>query len=78
LAAASTGARYIDTAPWFCSTVCTDVVGRYQPYWDPFHVTATYATVLGQVLSEAIDLNSYAHLAAPEGAPVRTGPSGTS
>ena len=65
-AAASTGARYIDTTPWFCSTICTGLIGRYLPFWDPFHVTATYSIVLGQVLSDAIDLNSYAHITASQ------------
>ena len=59
-AAASTGARYINLVPWFCSTTCTDVVGRYQPYWDPYHVTATYSLVLGQVLGYSLDLAHYA------------------
>jgi len=71
-ATAATGARYIDTTPWFCSAICTDVIGRYQPYWGASHLTATYATVLGQVLAEAIDLNSYSSIAAspaPSGSP---------
>jgi hypothetical protein len=59
-AAASTGARYIDTFPWFCSSVCTDVVGHYRPYWDGFHVTASYSVALGQVLENALDLPAYA------------------
>ncbi len=64
-AASSTGARYINTIPWFCSAICTDVIGRYQPYRDGFHITGTYATVLSQVLAEAIDLNSYPPIARP-------------
>jgi peptidoglycan/LPS O-acetylase OafA/YrhL len=80
-AARTTGARYIDTVPWFCSTVCTDVVGRYQPYWDGFHVTATYAIVLGEVLAEALDLRSHAPVTAPPAPPAptaagRPGPAG--
>ena len=62
-AAASTGAHYIDTFPWFCSTTCSDVVGHYQPYLDRNHLTATYATVLGRVLADAINLNSYVTIA---------------
>lgn len=65
-AAAASGARYVDMVPWFCSTTCTDVVGRYQPYWDPYHVTATYSMVLGQVLSYSIDLPAFS---APHSAP---------
>jgi hypothetical protein len=59
-ATAETGARYIDVVPWFCSSICTDVIGRYRPYWDEYHVTATYSFALGRVLGDAIDLNSYA------------------
>jgi peptidoglycan/LPS O-acetylase OafA/YrhL len=59
-AAATTGARYIDVVPWFCSTICTGVVGNYQPYWDPFHINRTYSYLVGRVLSESIDLNAYA------------------
>ena len=31
----ATGSRYIDTVPWFCTKVCSDVIGHYQPYWNP-------------------------------------------
>ena len=30
----SVGARYINVVPWFCSTVCTGVVGHYEVYFD--------------------------------------------
>jgi len=59
-AAATTGARYIDVDPLFCSTICTGVVGNYQPYWDPYHVTATYSYVVGEALDELLDLPAYA------------------
>lgn len=59
-AARATGARYLDMTPWFCSTTCTDVIGRYQPYWDPYHVTASYSLVLSQVLGYGIDLPAFA------------------
>jgi hypothetical protein len=59
-AAATTGAKYIDVVPMFCSTICTDVIGRYQPYWDQFHVTAAYSTVLGGFLAQSIDFARYA------------------
>ena len=60
LAAALTGARYIDTQPWFCSTTCTDVIGRYLPYWDSVHMTLDYSIVLSGVLGQALDLGRYA------------------
>jgi hypothetical protein len=46
--------RYIDPTPWFCSNVCTAVVGPYNVYMDRFHVTATYATYLHNALGHAI------------------------
>ena len=59
LGAAQAGAKPIDTVPWFCSTVCTDVIGRFQPYYDAYHVNATYSAALAPVLGAAIDLGSY-------------------
>jgi hypothetical protein len=53
-AASEVGVGYIDTHPWFCSTTCTDVIGHYQPYWDPFHVTASYAQVVVPALATAL------------------------
>jgi peptidoglycan/LPS O-acetylase OafA/YrhL len=61
-ASTQTGARYIDTVPWFCSTVCTGIVGHYQPYWDSGHVTGTYSSALVFVLAAALDLPSFARL----------------
>ena len=59
-AADRTGARYINVVPWFCSSICTDVVGRYEPYWDRAHVDADYSFALIQVLSQALDVGAYA------------------
>jgi peptidoglycan/LPS O-acetylase OafA/YrhL len=74
------GGRYLDMTPWFCSTTCTDVIGRYQPYWDPYHVTASYATVLSQVLGYGIDLPAYSSTVpsttAPGAAPSTTATGG--
>ena len=50
------GARYVDVTPWFCSTICTAVVGRYEVYYDQYHVTADYSIVLEQVLQQALRL----------------------
>ena len=46
--------RYIDPTPWFCSNVCTAVVGSYDVYMDDIHVSATYATYLRNVLAHAL------------------------
>ena len=49
-----TGASYIDVMPWFCSTVCTDVVGNMAVYSGGGHISATYATFLSGVLGSAL------------------------
>ena len=52
--AASFHVRYIDPTPWFCSNVCTAIVGPYDVYMDRFHVSATYATYLRNVLAQVL------------------------
>jgi hypothetical protein len=54
LAAGESGARYISVTPWFCSTGCPAVIGRYNVYLDQFHVTATYSLVLQNILASAL------------------------
>lgn len=76
-ASAAAGARYIDTVPWFCTAICSDVVGRYQPYWDVGHVTRSYTAALFYVLEDALDLPSYAKTARPATRSVPTATSGT-
>jgi hypothetical protein len=56
-AAAHTGARYVDVIPWFCSTTCTGIIGRYEVYLDDYHITQAYSIYLGRVLSDAIGLS---------------------
>jgi peptidoglycan/LPS O-acetylase OafA/YrhL len=58
-AAARSGARYVSVVSWFCSSKCTDVVGRYDPYWDGYHINADYSFALLLVLNKAIDLSAY-------------------
>jgi len=49
--AASTGAGYVDTDPWFCiATTCTVIVGNMLVYRDDNHITATYANWLAPVI----------------------------
>jgi peptidoglycan/LPS O-acetylase OafA/YrhL len=55
-AAEMAGARYVNVTPWFCSTLCTAVIGRYDVYHDQYHVTATYTYVLERLLSRALRL----------------------
>ena len=48
------GGQYIDPTSWFCSSVCTAIVGHYGVYLDGFHVTGTYAKYLELVLADAL------------------------
>jgi hypothetical protein len=48
------GVQYIDVFPWFCSAVCTSVVGNMVVYGLRNHVTATYATYLSGALQAAL------------------------
>jgi hypothetical protein len=56
VAVQSFGGRYIDPTPWFCSKVCTPVIGNYDVYFDHFHMMGTYALSLMGVLTQALDL----------------------
>lgn len=46
--------KYIDPTPWFCSAVCTAIVGPYGVYMDQFHVSAAYATYLQNALAQEL------------------------
>jgi peptidoglycan/LPS O-acetylase OafA/YrhL len=59
-AATQVGARYVDITPWFCSATCTAVIGRYEVYFDDYHLTLAYTIYLARVLSEAMTLSAYA------------------
>jgi peptidoglycan/LPS O-acetylase OafA/YrhL len=50
----SLGIRYIDPTPWFCSSVCTAIVGPYDVYMDRFHVSAAYSLYLQHALAQAL------------------------
>ena len=52
----SVGGRYIDVTPWFCSTTCTAVIGDYQVYFNQAHVMGSYATSLGGVMADELQL----------------------
>ncbi len=67
-AAVATGASYVDTTPWFCSTICTDIVGQFQPYWDGFHVTADYSIAVSRMLADSLALGVRAVPTASPGA----------
>ncbi len=55
-AAQQSGARYVNTTPWFCSTTCVPIVGRYVVYFDNQHMTETYARYLRLVLAHTLGL----------------------
>jgi hypothetical protein len=55
LAAARTGAIYVDPTPWLCTqTSCSEVIGTHIAYWDWHHVSTTYAQVLSNVMAGAL------------------------
>lgn len=56
--AEAAGAHYLDVTPWFCSTVCTAVVGRYQVYFDQGHIGRAYSLFLEGVLAQALHLSA--------------------
>jgi peptidoglycan/LPS O-acetylase OafA/YrhL len=63
-AVTSVGGRYIDVTPWFCSASCSEVIGKYQVYFNQDHVMGQYATFLQGVMADALRLpNAPFHLA---------------
>jgi len=55
-AVTSAGGRYINTTPWFCSTTCTAIVGKYEVYINKGHVTKVYTYFLEHALEQALGL----------------------
>ena len=55
VAAARTGAIYVDPTPWLCTTTrCSEVIGTHIAYWDWHHISTTYAQVLSNVMAGAL------------------------
>lgn len=52
--AAETGASYLDTTPWLCSSVCSAIVGDIEVYLNQDHITATYASYLSGAVEAAV------------------------
>jgi len=52
----SVSGRYVDVIPWFCSAMCTAVIGKYQVYFNQAHLMGSYATFLGGVMAPALQL----------------------
>ncbi len=55
-AARTAGAGYINVVPWFCSTVCSSVIGNYDVYADHKHVAVGYTRFLEGAMTEALHL----------------------
>ena len=45
---------YVNPTAWFCSTVCSAVIGHYEVYSDDSHITAAYAQYLSKVVGQAV------------------------
>lgn len=56
-AAAHSEVPYINLESWFCATRCSPVIGKYQVYFDDYHITATYSMYLARVLGDALHLS---------------------
>jgi peptidoglycan/LPS O-acetylase OafA/YrhL len=55
-AARAAGISYINPIPWFCTNVCSPIIGNHVVYTDGFHITATWATYLWLVLADALGI----------------------
>jgi hypothetical protein len=57
-ASQAAGVDYIDPTPWFCTTICSPIIGNHVVYIDGFHITATWAKYLWLVLSDALGIST--------------------
>ncbi|HUI04162.1 MAG TPA: acyltransferase family protein [Acidimicrobiales bacterium] len=53
-AAATEGAQYVSVLPWLCARRCEPVIGRYEVYFDRYHLAAAYTEHLETVVADAI------------------------
>jgi hypothetical protein len=58
-AAQAAGAQYIDVTPWFCSKVCSPIIGDYDVYYNTGHVALAYSRFLEGALTNAIHLSTF-------------------
>jgi hypothetical protein len=56
--AKAAGATYVDTVPWFCSDVCSPIIGNMVVYQNQYHITAAYSRYLSGVVAKAVGLTS--------------------
>ena len=55
-AARATGARYVDVTQWFCAATCPMIIGHYQVYFDPDHISTSYSRTLEDALAAAVGI----------------------
>ena len=48
--------RFVNVTPWFCSSVCTAVIGNFQVYLNQQHVMGPYPAFLAGVMADALQL----------------------
>lgn len=53
-AAGQLGARFIDPSSWFCSRVCTAVIGKMNVYVHGGHISGTYAAYLSGAVGSVL------------------------
>lgn len=53
-AAKATRATFVKTWPWFCTEICSPIVGNTMTYFDIDHITTAYSAYLSKVLRSAL------------------------
>jgi len=56
-AAISSKTEYVDTNPWYCTTICTPIIEKYCVYLDGIHITSVWAIYLQNVLAAALGIH---------------------
>jgi hypothetical protein len=52
--------QYVDTVPWFCSSTCPAVIGKYVVYdTSGVHVSSDYAEYIQNALAQSLGLRPY-------------------
>jgi hypothetical protein len=54
--AQAAGATYVDTVDWFCTDVCSPIIGNMVVYQNQYHITAAYSRYLSAVLAGAVGM----------------------
>jgi hypothetical protein len=59
-AAKAVGARYVNVISWFCSDVCSPVIGDTGVYRNQFHTTAAFGRLVSGPMGRALDWSTTA------------------